>query len=86
MYLVSIIGISKKDWRFRLKMIVRIEKDIYIPSGLYCGQCTRKFKTQYKNYNYYCLEFGPFLEEANNKCLKCEECLLNLRKSLVKQT
>lgn len=56
-------------------MKVHIEKDIYIPSGIYCTQCSRK-KTNIQG-NAYCDEFGDWLyasRDGTGRIVKCVRC------------
>lgn len=64
-------------------MKVHIEKDIYIPSGIYCTQCSRK-ETNIQG-NAYCDEFGDWLHASNdgtNRIVKCISCFKAMQRQI----
>lgn len=63
-------------------MRVNISKIIEIPANLFCDGC-QLLKSDMSGKRY-CNEYGPFLEQDNmERTIKCEKCLLNLRKNMI---
>lgn len=64
-------------------MKVLIKKVVEIPANLYCDGC-QFLKHDQKVNKEYCMEYIPFLEvDQAGKIIKCEQCLLNLRKNII---
>lgn len=64
---------------------VTFTKVKYVPNGLYCTNCPSKKESSsvLRKNHFYCNEYGDFLnEDKKGRCLKAEQCLLNLRKAL----
>lgn len=63
------------------KMKVHIEKDIWIPSGIYCEGCPKQMVEEQGRR--YCNEFGMWLICGNGeKRVKCQKCFAALQKEL----
>lgn len=64
-------------------MKVHIEKDIYIPSGIYCAGCYQKKSNNQGNV--YCDEFGDWLYTSNDgagRIVKCVRCFKALQQQI----
>lgn len=64
-------------------MKIYVEKEIYIPAGIYCDNCTKKHKND--DGRTYCNEFGGWLYCANDrtsKIVKCMSCFKAIQKTI----
>ncbi len=63
-------------------MKIHVEKDIYVPCGMYFTACINKNKN---NHGASCDEFKDCLQEANDgsgRIVKCVDCLKAIQKEL----
>ena len=62
---------------------VHVEKDIYIPAGIYCAGCGKKKTTYHKEL--YCDEFGDWIHKSGDgtgRIVKCVNCFKAIQKQL----
>ena len=66
-------------------MKINIEKEIYVPSGIYCDKCIKKKEHDGRTY---CNEFGDWLYAANDgtgRIVKCVNCFKSIQKTITER-
>ena len=64
-------------------MKVHIEKEIYIPAGVYCTGCSKKKTNNHKEL--YCDEFGDWIHESvdgTSRIVKCVNCFKAMQQQI----
>ena len=66
-------------------MKINIEKEIYVPSGIYCDKC---FEKKERDGRTYCNVFGGWLYAANDgtgRIVKCVNCFESIQKTITER-